>query len=110
MEQGSTKRQVHYGSTSLDPHRGTPARLLTLKRGHWGIENGLHRVKDVTFGEDASLMHSGHGALLMACLRDTAISLLYRAGIRQVARCLRHWSQHPNDALDLVLLPPTTHA
>lgn len=110
LEHGLSKRQVQYGITSLGPEIGTPATLLTLKRGHWGIENGLHRVKDVTFGEDASLIHSGAAPLVMALLRDTAISLLYRAGIRRVASCLRRFSQQPSDALDLVLQPAATHA
>jgi predicted transposase YbfD/YdcC len=110
QEHGLAKRQVQYGITSLGADRGTPATLLALKRGHWGIENGLHRVKDVTFGEDASLIHSGAGPMVMALLRDTAISLLYRAGIRQVASCLRRFSQQPDAAIDLVVRAPTTHA
>lgn len=105
-----TNRQVQYGITSLPPDRGTPTTLLALKRGHWGIENRLHRVKDVTFGEDASLIHAGAGPLVLALVRDTAISLLYRAGIHQVAACLRRFSQQPHAALDLVLRPPPTHA
>jgi predicted transposase YbfD/YdcC len=110
QEQGMTKRQVQYGITSLGPACGTPAILLALKRGHWGIENGLHRVKDVTFGEDASLIHCGSGPLVMALLRDSAISLLYRAGVRRVAAGLRRLSQQPDHALDLVLCSPGTHA
>ena len=110
QEHRLNKRQVQYGITSLGSDRGTPATLLALKRGHWGIENGLHRVKDVTFGEDASLIHSGAGPLVMALLRDTAISLLYRADLRRVASCLRRFSQQPNDALDLVVLEPPTRA
>jgi predicted transposase YbfD/YdcC len=110
LEHGLPKQQVQYGITSLTPDSGTPATLLALKRGHWGIENGLHRVKDVTFGEDASLIHCGSGPLVMALLRDTAISLLYRTGIRQVAACLRRFSQQPMHALDLVLGSPATHA
>jgi len=109
-EHGVSKRQLHYGITSLETAVGTPERLLALKRGHRGIENRLHRVKDVTFGEDASLIHTGQGPFVMALLRDTAISLLYRSGIRQVAACLRRHSQHPEAALDLVLLSPPTHA
>ncbi|HEX5166550.1 MAG TPA: transposase [Thermomicrobiales bacterium] len=110
QEHGLPKRQVQYGITSLAPDSGTPATLLALKRGHWGIEHGLHRVKDVTFGEDASLIHCGSGPLVMALFRDTAISLLYRTGIRQVAACLRRFSQQPMQALDLVLCSPATHA
>lgn len=82
---GTTHRARHYGITSLLPERAGPARLLALRRGHWFIENRLHRRKDVTFGEDASLIHAGTGPTVMALLRDAAVSLLHRAGIRPVA-------------------------
>src|SRR5438105_2406219 len=51
-EHGTTKRALHYGITSLTPQTGPPERLLARERGHWIIENGLHRVKDVSLGED----------------------------------------------------------
>ena len=110
QEHDRCRRQAQYGITSLHPAVRTPARVLALKRGHWGIENGLHRVKDVSFGEDASLIHTGHGPLVMALCRDTAISLLYRAGIRREASWLRRYRQQPKQALDLVRLPPATRA
>jgi len=40
--------------TSANPRRASPARLLAASREHWGIENGLHWVRDATMGEDAS--------------------------------------------------------
>ena len=43
-----------YAITSLPPERGDAARLLEIWRGHWGIENRLHWVRDVVFGEDQS--------------------------------------------------------
>jgi len=52
-EHGAATQVVHYGITSLSPAVGPPERLLALKRGHWAIENGLHRVKDVSLGEGA---------------------------------------------------------
>ena len=30
-------------------------------RGHWGVENGLHWVLDVAFGEDDNKTHAGNG-------------------------------------------------
>lgn len=110
QERGQRKRQVRYAITSLPPAIGTPARLLALKRGHWRIENRLHRPKDVTLGEDASLVHVGHGPTILAMLRDAAISLLHRAGVRALTARLREHSQHPEAAVALVCNPPPTHA
>ena len=47
-------REVVYGVTNLGPDRADPARLLHWVRGHWQIENKLHRVRDVTSDEDRS--------------------------------------------------------
>jgi predicted transposase YbfD/YdcC len=102
-DQGQPKRAVHSGVTSLAPAAADPTRLLTLRRGHWMIENRLHRRKDVTFGEDASLIHVGAGPTVMALRRDAAVSLLHRAGIRRVAACLRTHAQHPEQAVALVI-------
>lgn len=108
--QGTTKHAVHYGITSLSPETGPPARLLVLKRGHWSIENRLHRTKDVTFGEDQSLIHHGQGPFIMALLRDAAISVLHRAGIERITARLRYHSQCPDAAIALIIEPPPTHA
>src|SRR5712675_1469887 len=59
---------VRYGVTSLPAMIAIPERLLTLKRGHWIIENGLHYVKDVTMGEDKSTLHRDNGPKIMAAL------------------------------------------
>ncbi len=107
---GKAKRVLHYGITSLAPEDADPARLLALRRGHWSIENRLHRHKDVNFGEDASLIHVGQGPTVMALLRDAALSLLHGAGIRRVAARLRLHSQHPERAVALVLGPLPTGA
>lgn len=109
-EHGTTKQALHYGITSLSPQTGPPERLLALKRGHWVIENGLHRVKDVSLGEDQSLIHRGRGPTVMALLRDAAISVLHRAGIRQISARLRYHSQHPAAAVALLLAPLPTDA
>lgn len=45
-------------------------------RGHWGIENKLHWVMDVNFGEDQSRARRGHAAQNLAALRRLALNLL----------------------------------
>jgi len=45
-------------------------------RSHWGIENGLHWVMDVVFGEDRSRIRKGHAAENMSFLRRFVTTLL----------------------------------
>jgi hypothetical protein len=84
-EHGKPKRTLRYGITSLPPQHADAARVLALRREHWHIENRLHRHKDVTFGEDASLIHVGAGPTVMALLRDAALNLLHHAGVQRIA-------------------------
>jgi predicted transposase YbfD/YdcC len=54
----------------------TAARAAEAVRSHWAIENRLHWVLDVTFGDDQSRLRKGHGARNMAVVRHFAINLL----------------------------------
>ena len=101
-ERGKTKRDVEYGISSLPSDVSDAGGLLTLKRGHWQIENGLHRCKDVTLGEDRSLVHVGNGPSIMAMLRDASISLLRHSGCRTIASRLRYHSCKPQEAAALL--------
>lgn len=47
-----------------------------ILRNHWRIEKNLHWQLDVTFGEDASRIHSRHGGENIALLRRLALGLL----------------------------------
>jgi len=49
-------------------------------RSHWGIENGLHWVLDVSFDEDQCRMRTEHSPENMALLRRLALCLLKRHG------------------------------
>jgi len=51
-----------------------PATLAAWVRGHWEIENRLHRVRDVTYQEDKSLVRTGNAPRVMASLRSLAIT------------------------------------
>ena len=53
-------------------------RFARAVRGHWGIENSLHWVLDVTFNEDQSRTRNRHMADNLSWLRRFAISLLKR--------------------------------
>lgn len=52
-------------------------------RRHWGIENRLRWVLDVTFGEDACRVREGRGAQNLAVLRHLARNLLRQERTRR---------------------------
>jgi predicted transposase YbfD/YdcC len=89
---GKRTRQTVYLITSLTSVQASPERLARLARSHWGIENRLHWVRDVTFGEDASQIRTGHGPENMATIRSLAINLFRRAGFANIAAAIRDMS------------------
>ena len=52
-----------------------PERCNDIVRGHWGIENRLHWVLDVTCNEDQARNRKGHCAENLALLRKLALNL-----------------------------------
>lgn len=65
-----------YFITSLPPDA---EQLAGAIRGHWGVENSLHHVLDVTFREDDSRIRRANGAENMSRLRRMALNLLKKA-------------------------------
>jgi hypothetical protein len=95
--------EVSYVITSLPPARADAAALLGYLRGHWGIENRLHWVRDVTFDEDRSQARTGAVPQVMAACRNLALALLRRAGRAAIAAALRTHAGRPRLAAALVL-------
>jgi predicted transposase YbfD/YdcC len=102
------RTETVYGLTSLSPQRAGPARLLHLARQHWMIENGVHYVRDVTFGEDASQVRCGAIPQVLALLRTTVIGLIRTTGETAIAATCRRFAAQPWTALALLGLPPRT--
>jgi DDE_Tnp_1-associated/Transposase DDE domain len=75
--------------TSLDRREAAPVHLAGYVRGHWSIENKVHWVRDVTFGEDASRIRTGSRPRIMATLRNLAIGLIRHAGYPKIAATIR---------------------
>jgi predicted transposase YbfD/YdcC len=84
-----------YASSHTEDERGD-AQLLELIIGHWdAIENGVHRVRDVTFGEDACRVARPKAARNRVTLCNLAIGLynLERKRGRTKAPSLPSWQR-----------------
>ncbi|MFJ2671381.1 ISAs1 family transposase [Streptomyces sp. NPDC087525] len=80
-----------YVITGLSLFDATCTELATYIRGHWGIENLLHHVRDRTFREDDSKIRTGTFSRAMASLRNLAISVFHQDGRAQTAS----WTANP---------------
>ncbi|MGA5509055.1 transposase [Streptomyces umbrinus] len=78
-----------YLIAGLDASDATPAELTAWIRGHWGIENLLHHVRDRTFREDDSKVRTGHLPRTMASLRNLATSAFRQNGAPNIAAALQ---------------------
>lgn len=50
--------------------------ILNTVRQHWGVENQLHWVLDMTFGDDQSRIRKGNAPRNMAIIKKTVLNLL----------------------------------
>ena len=67
-------QQTRYYLTSL---AGCPAAELAAGiRGHWGIENKLHRARDVQFGQDTNGIRHRVAAMNVALFNTLALNYL----------------------------------
>ena len=98
-----TEAESVFGITSLGPDEAAAKRLMELVRGHWGIENGLHWVRDETLGEDRCRVRTGSSPQVLAGLRNAAVQILEEAGGPSKAAAARRFCAHPEEALALLL-------
>ena len=99
---GKISRETSYIITSLSKEEASPRRLLRLIRGHWGIENRVHWVRDVTFDEDRCQVRCDSGPQVMAALRNCVIGVLRLTGVRNIAAARRTLAWHAERAIALV--------
>jgi predicted transposase YbfD/YdcC len=91
-----------YGITSLTTYQANPADVLAVNRGHRGIENRAHHVRDVTFDEDRSPIRTGSSPQIMATMRNIAISLLRLAGWTNIKQATEKMGRRLDQVLTLL--------
>jgi predicted transposase YbfD/YdcC len=70
---GHNASTAHYYISS---RKAKAKKLGEWVRGHWGVENGLHWVLDVAFGEDGNRTRAGNAGANLGLVRRVALSLL----------------------------------
>ena len=98
--------ETRFFISSLRPEVKAFARAV---RGHWGIENHLHWVLDVSFGEDQSRVRKDHGPENLAWLRRVAVSLLRNAPGKDSVKCKRKMAGWDNEYMISILLGNSGH-
>jgi len=70
--------------TSSPANQTSPADLHTHVRGHWGIENKSHHVRDTTWREDHHQAWVGNGPHTLAAIRNLAQGIFRLNGIHTI--------------------------
>lgn len=68
-----TTKETRYYLSSL---KTTARKFCNIIRQHWGIENSLHWILDMSFREDESRIRTGNSAENLNILRHMALNLL----------------------------------
>ena len=98
---GKKTIETVFAITSLTAEQAGPAQLLALSRAHWGIENCLHYVRDVTCREDQVRTHAGAAPQVLAAFRNTALTLIRRLGYK-VVEGFEYFAEHRLAAVEAV--------
>ncbi len=93
---GKWSAETCYAVTSLRVTQASPAQLAAIIRGHWGIEDRLHWVRDMDFDEDRSQIRTASGPRIMASLRNLVITILRLAATTSIAAALRYHARRPS--------------
>jgi predicted transposase YbfD/YdcC len=102
LASGVVETEIQYGLTSLTAQEADPERLLKIIRSEWGIENGLHYRRDVTFQEDKTRMTVKKMGRVMAIINNLVISLFNSQGFTNHAHARRVFNASPAKALALI--------
>jgi len=94
--------ETAYAITSLTAAEADADKLLALSRSHWGIENRLHHVRDVSCGEDQCRTRARAAPQVLAAFRNTALTIAKRLG-RKPVEALEHFAEHRQQVLNAAL-------
>ena len=99
IRQGKPYQQTNYYISSLLTSACEFAQGI---RSHWGIENRLHWVKDVIFGEDAAPFRDYNAATNWSFIRTLVINVARMGGYDSLTKAERFLGHDPDKLFSLV--------
>lgn len=98
-ERVSTEKRYYVSSLPANAQRAACA-----IRAHWGIENALHWVLDMSFGEDRSRIRKGNSVENIAVIRHAVLNAINATKQpRQSVRLIRKRAGWSTTALDTII-------
>jgi predicted transposase YbfD/YdcC len=98
-----TTTEVAVGIARLLGEEDNPSlKIMGLIRGHWSIENRLHRQRDVVFLEDRSTIRKSNAPQVMAALKNLVISIYHRAQVRYFPAAFRRFLASPEELFNFL--------
>ena len=97
-------QESRYHISSLQAPK--PETALQAVRDHWGIENTLHWILDMSFNEDYSRIRKENAPQIMAIIRHIALNLLQQAKLnmkRQSIKGIRKICSWDNNVLTQII-------
>lgn len=104
VSENKTSVERVYLISSQSRAQASPEQLLAFNRGHWGIENRLHHVRDMAYDEDRCRARKGNSPRALACLRNFAISLLRLHHVPNIKAALRGLAAQASKVLEMLHL------
>ncbi|MFJ9845823.1 ISAs1 family transposase [Kitasatospora sp. NPDC101155] len=81
--------EIVYAVTDLPTEQASAEEIAAWARDHWTIENSVHWIRDVVFGEDARTIRTRNAPAIMAGLGDIVRSTLRAIGWANAAGARR---------------------
>jgi DDE_Tnp_1-associated/Transposase DDE domain len=100
---GQCSCEVSYGLATFSMKHCPPERLLGYLRAHWKVENHLHWRRDALLGEDRCRVRNPALMEMVAVLNTVVLSLMHVHQVSTVARQLRRFASHPQEAFSWLL-------
>jgi predicted transposase YbfD/YdcC len=96
-QKGKTSVETRYFISSLNGKNADE--FATAIRSHWGVENKLHWIMDVTFKNDESRVRKDNSPQIFASMQQAAINLLKNATEKSSKKLKRFKASMNNDFL-----------